>query len=67
LPAEDLLESGSKVLHGLGAVACGRARTLLRAAIGHAIVFPTWHSLVREQGLSDRQAVEVMHRLAAAG
>jgi AcrR family transcriptional regulator len=41
----------------------GRARTLLRAAIGHAIVFPTWHSLVREQGLSDRQAVELMHRL----
>lgn len=45
----------------------GGARALLRAAIGHAIVFPTWHSLVREQGLSDRQAVEVMHRLAAAG
>jgi AcrR family transcriptional regulator len=41
----------------------GRRRTLLRAAIGHAIVFRTWHSLVRDQGLSDRQAVDLMHRL----
>ena len=41
----------------------GRARTLLRAAIGHAIVFPTWRSLVRDQGLTDRQAVTLMHRL----
>jgi AcrR family transcriptional regulator len=42
----------------------GRSRTLLRAAIGHAIVFPTWHSLIREQGLTDRQAVDVMQRLS---
>jgi len=41
----------------------GRVRSLLRAAIGHAIVFPTWHSLVRDQGLTDLQAVELMHRL----
>lgn len=41
----------------------GRRRTLLRAAIGHAIVFPTWRSLVRDQGLSDLQAVDLMHRL----
>ena len=41
----------------------GRERSLLRAAIGHAIVFPTWHSLVRDQGLSDKQAVELMLRL----
>lgn len=41
----------------------GRERSLLRAAIGHAIVFPTWHSLVRDQGLTDRQVVELMHRL----
>lgn len=41
----------------------GRERSLLRAAIGHAIVFPTWHSLVHDQGLTDRQAVELMHRL----
>jgi len=40
-----------------------RERSLLRAAIGHAIVYPTWHSLVREQGLGDAEAVELMHRL----
>jgi AcrR family transcriptional regulator len=33
---------------------------LVRGAIGHATEFPTWHSLVRSQGLSDRQAVEAM-------
>ena len=27
----------------------GRTRTLLRAAIGHAITFPSWRSLVRDQ------------------
>jgi AcrR family transcriptional regulator len=42
----------------------GRKRLFLRAAIGHAITFPTWQSLVRDQGLNDQQAVELMHRLA---
>ena len=41
----------------------GRTRSLLRAAIGHAITFPTWRSLVRDQGLTDAQAVELMLRL----
>ena len=41
----------------------GRVRSLLRAAVGHAIVFPTWYSLVRDQGLTDAQAVELMLRL----
>ena len=41
----------------------GRKRALLRAAIGHAIAFPTWRSLVRDQGLTDAQAVELMLRL----
>jgi AcrR family transcriptional regulator len=36
------------------------ARPLLVAAIGHAIDFPTWRSLVRQQGLDDRQAVVLM-------
>jgi len=40
----------------------GRKRTLLRAAIGHALLFPTWHSL-HEQGLTDEQSVELMLRL----
>jgi hypothetical protein len=33
---------------------------LLLAALGHALDFQTWRSLVREQGLNDEQAVEVM-------
>jgi AcrR family transcriptional regulator len=38
----------------------GAARSRVRAAIGHAISFPTWQSLVREQGLDDAEAVAVM-------
>jgi AcrR family transcriptional regulator len=33
---------------------------LLLAALGHALDFQTWRSLVRRQGLSDEQAVGVM-------
>lgn len=41
--------------------ASGRSRSILvRAAVGHAIAFPTWQSLTSVQGLSDRQAVEAM-------
>lgn len=32
----------------------------IRAAVGHAISFQTWRSLVREQGLEDSEAVELM-------
>jgi hypothetical protein len=32
----------------------------LRAAIGHAISFSTWRSLVREQGIEDEGAVDLM-------
>jgi AcrR family transcriptional regulator len=41
----------------------GEARRRARAAIGHAIAFPTWHSLAREQGLSDAEAVALMAAL----
>ena len=41
----------------------GRKRLLLRSAIWHAIAFSTWRSLVRDQGLTDGQAVELMLRL----
>ncbi len=34
--------------------------TWIRAAIGHAISFQTWRSLVREQGLEDTEAIELM-------
>lgn len=42
----------------------GRKKT--RAAVAHALAFPTWRSLVREQELSRKQAVELMAVLVAA-
>jgi hypothetical protein len=44
----------------------GRARGRARAALGHAVAFPTWRSLVREQGLSREEAVELMAGLVRA-
>ena len=44
----------------------GRARERVTAAIGHALAFPTWRSLVREQGLGDEEAVELMVSLVAS-
>ena len=44
----------------------GRARTRVAAAIGHAIAFPTWRSLVSEQGLSDEDAVNLMTRMVSS-
>jgi AcrR family transcriptional regulator len=41
----------------------GRRRTLLRAGIALALSFDTWRTLVREQGLTDEQALELMVRL----
>jgi AcrR family transcriptional regulator len=43
----------------------GRARRRTAAAIGHALEFSTWRSLVREQGLEDDQAADLMARLVA--
>jgi AcrR family transcriptional regulator len=42
----------------------GKRRT--QAAIGHAIAFSTWRSLVREQGLDDKEVVRLMGALVAA-
>ena len=44
----------------------GRARRAVQAAIGHALGFPTWRSLAREQGLDDSQAAGLMCRMVAA-
>jgi AcrR family transcriptional regulator len=44
----------------------GRSREEARAAIGHALAFGTWQSLIREQGLDDEQAVEMMERLCSS-
>ena len=38
----------------------GRAARRTRAAIGHALAFPTWRSLVREQGLTDGEAADLL-------
>lgn len=38
-------------------------RELLLAAVGHALDFDTWRSLVRRQGLTNEQAVVLMVRL----
>lgn len=50
------------VMHGRRAR--GSRRRRVRAAIGHALSFATWRSLVREQGLSEAEAVELMIGLA---
>jgi AcrR family transcriptional regulator len=39
---------------------CDDAKTRLAAAVGHALDFYTWRSLVRTQGLDIREAVELM-------
>lgn len=38
----------------------GRHRRLLLAALEHALDLTTWHSLVRERGLADEEAVELL-------
>jgi AcrR family transcriptional regulator len=38
----------------------GRAARRTRAALGHALAFPTWRSLTRERGLADAEAVALM-------
>jgi AcrR family transcriptional regulator len=41
----------------------GRARARERAAIGHALAFPTWRSLALDEGLDDAEATALMVRL----
>jgi AcrR family transcriptional regulator len=41
----------------------GRAAQRARAALGHALAFTTWRSLVREQGCTTDDAVEMMCRV----
>jgi AcrR family transcriptional regulator len=56
--ARDTLMTGRKLRRA------GRRRT--QAALGHAIAFSTWKSLVREQGLNDADAVVLVCALVAA-
>jgi AcrR family transcriptional regulator len=55
--ARDTLMKGRKLR--------GTARRRTRAALGHAIAFSTWKSLVGEQGLTDRDAASLVHALVA--
>jgi hypothetical protein len=44
----------------------GRRAPAVSAAIGHALAFPTWHSLTQEQGLADDEAAQLMCALVDA-
>jgi hypothetical protein len=44
----------------------GAARRRTRAALGHAIAFSTWKSLVRTERLTDADAVALVRALVAA-
>jgi len=44
----------------------GRGARRTRAAIGHALAFPTWRSLCREQELSETDAVALMRALVGS-
>jgi AcrR family transcriptional regulator len=41
--------------------------SLLLGALGHALGFQTWHSLVRQQGLDEESAVELMVNMVRCG
>jgi AcrR family transcriptional regulator len=43
----------------------GRRRAQLRAGIALALSFDTWRTLVRDQGLTDDQAIDLVQRLCA--
>jgi AcrR family transcriptional regulator len=58
----DYIKTANETLMS-GRRARGRARQLVLAATGHALAFATWRSLVREQGLDDSQAADLMCRL----
>jgi AcrR family transcriptional regulator len=50
-----------------GLLTAGRPRRkLVVAAVAHAVGFPTWRSLVREQGLRQTEAVALMAALVAS-
>jgi hypothetical protein len=58
----EYLRAATGVLaRGRGVRGAARRRTL--AALGHALAFPTWRSLTRDQGLTDEEAAELMRRL----
>ena len=64
--AEVLGETTIELVKVADALTHGRPRRKsARAAIGHALEFETWRSLVRRQGLSQAQAVDAMIRFVS--
>jgi AcrR family transcriptional regulator len=61
----DLLAAATEILLA-GRGVRGHARRRTAAAIGHALEFSTWRSLVDRQGLDDARAAELMMRLVVA-
>jgi AcrR family transcriptional regulator len=61
----EYIETAGRTLMA-GRRARGAARRRVFAATGHALAFTSWSSLVREQGLNDSQAADLMCRLVAA-
>jgi AcrR family transcriptional regulator len=45
----------------------GRNRRRVRAALGHGLAFTTWRSLVREQGCTTKEAVDMVCQLVGEG
>jgi AcrR family transcriptional regulator len=58
----DVIEDGLMAGRGLR----GRAARRTRAALGHALAFPTWRSLAIDQELGDDDAVALMGVLVAS-
>jgi AcrR family transcriptional regulator len=56
------LDAAADVLLG-GRPERGAARRRARAALGHAVAFGTWLSLVRQQGLTSAEAIRLMERM----
>ena len=56
------LEAAADVLL-VGRPERGAARRRARAALGHAVAFETWLSLVRQQGLTSPEAIRLMERM----
>ncbi len=67
LNAEIIAEDDRKLAQLAGELMRGLPRRkTVRAAVGHALEFETWRSLVHRQGLSSPQAVDAMLRLVAS-
>src|SRR4051794_18980500 len=60
----DYLQAARRTLM-VGRNVRGRAARNTGAAVGHALAFTTWRSLVREQGCTEREAVGMMRNLVA--